>query len=190
MLESLLRPRHYSWKHTDRSLQPCSPSCRGFLPKTKSPSAGAGLQAANCRQQRPRAAVWLTHWSSRPPELLLQYKPNYLFAAIEKYLNYTRFESTLGTKTVALGLSQHGLRNVEPSKEWVCFATGWVSCSYHCPVTQAWEKGGNMQAKEEGRVNFLVAPCTWIDLQLLRNHHPRNDFSRSVLKIWPWSRAM
>lgn len=58
-----------------------------------------------------------------------------------------------------------------------------MSCSGHPLLTQAQEKGGNVQAKEEGKEKFLVAPCAWIDLELLRNRRPRSDFSESVFKI-------
>ena len=117
MLESLLRPSRYSWKHIDRTFQPCSQSCKRFLYKTKSPLVSAGLQAASCRQQGPCMVVWLAHWSSHPPELLLQYKPDYLFTAVKKYLNCTWFESTFVTKTVRLGLCQPGLLRLEASEE-------------------------------------------------------------------------
>lgn len=56
-------------------------------------------------------------------------------------------------------------------------------------VAQAQEKGGNAQAKEEGRVKDLVAPCTWIDLELLRKHLLEmislKVFLKFDLGLWP-----
>jgi len=57
-----------------------------------------------------------------------------------------------------------------------------------CPAlvtirSQAQEKAGNTQVEEGGREKLLVSPCTWINLELFRNHHARNDFSKSVFKI-------
>lgn len=156
MLKTLLRPRCYSWKHISihKSFHSCSQLRSRILHKTESISS-AGVQAASWGQQGPCTVVWLAHWSSHPPELRLQWIPDHLFTAVKKYLNCTWFESTFVTKSVGLVLFQPGLLNTEPSKEWVCFATGWVSCSCCCLVTQAQDKWGNISVKEEGRVNFI-----------------------------------
>lgn len=165
-LESLLRPRDYSWQQAGRSSSPAPSPVEGFCLRLGVPwwVQGSRLQALGTRDHSGLG------WAPHPPELLLlQHTPGYSFTACKELL---------GLYMAQKHCCNQNCWAAERSWERAWFAAVLHSVlllSLSDSTDRRSSRRQETKAVEDGRAN---APYSWIDLELLRNHHARNYFSK------------